>query len=353
MSRPWRRPVTQYADLFMRDFPGDTGEIPSTTRVSVSASPDIIPSGPNAVPNYLTFFANNYSGPYSYFQNVQQNVYNYIYVRAFNLFPLAQTGTIALYYAPSSLLLAPANWINNTIPNANGSNVARITSAPTQSVAVGDSPFYWQPTPLPPQLGHYCLISQVVTTQDPNPIPSGSNLVDFARWVADHPGIAWRNVAVVSNLPAPSFSGFQGIENTQQDPALFAIAATCTDIPDGTTVGLVCPMSGPIPPINLSATVGPANQTKTNPKTNVIATTSTLPGSFKSVVQLTATLPSGVTPPPDADITVSNFIATTPQADLEDIAIDPEQLRLDGNDLDGNGMLLLLGDFTYEFRVTR
>src|SRR5688500_7023321 len=108
---------TQYADIYMRDFTGDTGSIPSTTRDSVGTSPDIIPAGTTATPNYQTFFAGNYSGPFNYYQNLQQNLYNYIYVRGYNLFAGAQSGKIYLYYAPSSLLLTPSIWANNLIPN--------------------------------------------------------------------------------------------------------------------------------------------------------------------------------------------------------------------------------------------
>ncbi len=341
--------MTQYADLFMRDFVGDTGQIPSTTRDAVSWSPDVIPAGPRPIQNYLSVLAANYNGPFDYYQNVQQQTYNYVYTRGFNLFPSAQSGTIALYYAPSALLLRPSIWINNVIPNANGTSSARIVSAPRNTVAVGDSPFYWQPAPLPPGQGHYCLIAQVVTAADPNPIPSDSNLLDFARWVAEHPGIAWRNVSVVSSIPAPTFSEFVGIENPSEQ-ALFVVAARCVEIPDNTSVSLVCPTSGPVPPINYTGVVGPENQTAERPKTNVLATTSTLPEHFESKLQVTATVPNGVRPPVGAAITVSCYLATQPQEDLMDIALEPQRLRLAPERVD-NGILLLLGDYTYEFRV--
>jgi hypothetical protein len=334
----------------MRDFPGDTGQIPSTTRLAVSQSPDIIPAGSAATPNYGTVYTNNFNGPYNYFQNLQQNVYNYIYLRAFNLFPSQQSGTVTLYYAPSSLLLVPSVWQNNVIPNANGSSHANLGPSPANAVAVNDSPFYWQPPPLSPNQGHYCLISQVITTQDPNPIPSGDDLKDFAKWVADHPGIAWRNVTVVTSQPAPTFSGFQGFQNPQPNQGLFVVSATCIDIPDTTTISLVCPTTGPIPPVNYSGTVGPSNQTKSNPKTNVLATTTTLPATFSSMIQLTATVPQGTPVPGTADITLSYYLATQPTDDVADIAIAPEAVGLSADDVDA-GILLLLGDYTYEFRA--
>jgi hypothetical protein len=342
--------MTQYRDLYMRDFVGDSGEIPSTTRVAVSASPDIIPAGSTPTPDYLTYYAGNYAGPFTYYQNVQQNVANYVYVRAFNLFPQAQSGQIALFYAASSLLLIPSRWENNLIPNANGTNYANVSAVPTNTVAVGDSPFHWQPQPLQPSEGHYCLISRVVTTQDPNPIPSGDNLLDFARWVAERPGIAWRNVSVVTTLPAPTFSSFTGIENPEETSRLFAVAAICTDIPDNTTVSLVCPTEGPKPPLSLSGVVGPSNEVSKNPKKNVISVSTTLPKLFKSQLQLTANLPSGTKPMPDSEITISYFVATEASDDVADIAVDPGLVGLTPADVD-RGVLLLLGDYTYEFRL--
>lgn len=342
--------MAQYTDLYMRDFVGDTGQIPSTTRVAVSASPDIIPAGPNPTPNYQSFYAGNYSGPFSYYENVQQNTPNYIYVRAYNLYPGVQSGQIALYYAPSSLLLVPSKWSNNHIQNSNGTNFANVAAAATNTIAVCDAPFHWQPPPLQPSEGHYCLVSQVITTQDPDPIPSGDNLRDFSRWVAEKPGIAWRNVSVVTSMPSPSFSSFTGIENPETTPGLFVVAATCTDIPDNTTLSMVCPTTGPKPPLAVSATVGPANEISNNPKTNVISVSSTLPATFKSQVQLTANLPTGVKPPPDSEITISYYLATRGGDDVADIAVDPGLVGLTPADVEG-GVLLLLGDYSYEFRL--
>jgi hypothetical protein len=345
---------TQYADIYMRDFPGDTGTIPSTTRDSVCTSPDIIPAGPSSVPNYQTVFAGNYNGPFTYYQNIQQSLYNYIYVRANNLFAGAQSGKIYLYYAPSSLLLTPAIWTNNLIPNSNSSDYANVTATATNQIVVGDAPFYWQPPPLAPAQGHYCLIAQVVTTQDPNPIPSGDNLGDFALWVASHPGIAWRNITVVNTLPGPSFSGFQGIANPSSSAALFSVTATCINIPDGTVVTLTCPVTGPIPAINSTQTVGPTNQTSSNPKTNTFGTVATLPANFTAQVQMSATVPTGVRPPFGSQITVAAYNDTSQTSPYAHIGIDPGRFGLTHEQIGfpEGGVMLLLGDYTYVFDVT-
>jgi hypothetical protein len=346
--------MSQYQDIYMRDFPGDTGVIPSTTRLAVFYSPDIIPNGPDAVPDYGTFFTNNFNGPYNYYANVQQNLFNYIYVRGMNLFPGAQTGQIFLYYADSSLLLVPANWIGNVVPNANLTNAANVSATATNQVVVGDSPFYWQPQPLPPAQGHYCLIAQVVTDQDPNPIPSGDNLPDFAVWVANHPGIAWRNVAVVTTMPTPAFSGFQGIANTTSDSALVTVTATCVNVPDGVSIALVCPVDGPLPPINTTQIVGPDNQISTNPKTNIISAVSTLPANFAAQLQLTVTTPVGTNLPPGALVTVSYYVNQDAGGPHAEIGFAPERFLLTSAAIGfpQGGVMLLLGDFIYEFDLS-
>jgi hypothetical protein len=345
---------TQYADIYMRDFSGDTGAIPSTTRVAVSESPDIIPAGPNPVSNYQTLFSNNFNGPYNYYQNVQQNLFNYIYVRGFNLFPGPQTGKVYLYYAPSSLLLRPSIWIGNQLQNSNGTANANLSASATNQVVVGDAPFYWQPATLPSSQGHYCLIAQVVTTKDPNPIPSGDNLGDFALWIANHPGIAWRNVTVVNGLPAPTYSGFQGIANPTISPGLFSITATCINIPDGTVITLMCPVSGPMPAINYTQTISRENQTGDNPKTNVFGTVSTLPASFTAQCQVTATVRTGAHLPFGSSITVGyyhNVARTSPYAH---IGIEPGAFGLTHEQIGfvEGGVMLLLGDYTYVFDIS-
>lgn len=345
---------TQYADIYMRDFPGDTGLIPSTTRVSVSSSPDIIPAGPTAIQNYATYFAGNYNGPFTYYQNLQQNLFNYIYVRGFNLFGGAQTGKIYLYYTPSSLLLQPSIWTGNQIQNSNGSAFANVSATATNQVVVGDAPFHWQPPVLPASQGHYCLIAQVVTTQDPNPIPSGDNLGEFAQWVADHPGIAMRNVTVVNTMPGPSYSSFQGISNPSSTQDMFTFTATCVNIPDGTVVNFMCPVTGPVPVINFTQTVGPTNLINSNPKTNAFGTVSTLPANFNAQLQLSSTLPTGVTAPFGSQITVSQFQDVASTSPYAHIGVDPSRFNLTHEQIGfaEGGVMLLLGDYTYVFDVS-
>jgi hypothetical protein len=346
-SSKWARTTdTQYQDIFMRDFVGDTGQIPSTMRDSVYQSPDIIPFGPSPDPNYATDFANNYNGPFNYYQNISSTAYNYIYVRGYNLFPGAQTGTINLYYARASMLLLPSQWINNIIPNTNGTTAANLSASATNQVVVGQGAFYWQPPGIVAN-DHYCLIAQVVTSQDPDTIPE--SLEDFATFVAYNPGIAWRNIALVSTS-APNYSAFVLISNPDPQAEMMTLAVTCTNIPDGTSVSIIG--SEPTPSINYSATVGPQNQTGTNPKINQFGTlVAGVPGNFQESIQLSATAPSGSSFPVGSTIEFQYYLNRSSQHTLARIGVDPRRFQLDPERLgvQGPGVMIPLGGYAFQF----
>ena len=77
--------MPNYNDIFIRDFVEDTGQVPSTSSLSVSSSQDIIPSGTVPLPNYQSALAAND------YQNVQKNLFNYICVRGYNLYARSET----------------------------------------------------------------------------------------------------------------------------------------------------------------------------------------------------------------------------------------------------------------------
>ena len=344
-----------YNDFYMRDYPGDNGDYPSSSRVTVSHSPDIIPAGTSATPDYENFYKNNYNGPYEYYRNVSLNAFNYIYVRSKNLGSNGNTGTINLYYALPTLLLMPSVWINNQIPNSNSTNSADLEVTNNGDVCTGVGPFYWSPPPLPSSDNHYCLIAQVITAQHPNPIPSDDNLRDFAAWVRNKPAVAWRNVSLVTQPQSPAYQNFVGIENPDASPVLATITATCINIPDNTEVKIFGPISGPQPPINKTEAVGPGNQTSSNPKTNIISLVTTLPANFKEKLELTATLPNGVNPPPGSQITLSYFLNVSNDDSHAKYGFEAAEIGLNQLDLgvrNGPGRMLLLGDYTFEFRIT-
>lgn len=344
-----KRPMTtdtQYQDIFMRDFVGDTGQIPSTTRDSVYQSPDIIPFGPSPDPSYATDFVNNYNGPFNYYQNISSTAYNYIYVRGFNLFPGAQTGTINLYYARASMLLLPSQWINNQISNINGTTAVNLSVSATGQAVVGQGAFYWQPPGIVAN-DHYCLVAQVVTSQDPDTIPE--SLEDFAAFVASNPGIAWRNVALVSTS-APSYSSFVLIANPDPQVEMMTLAVTCTNIPDGTSVSIVG--SEPTPSINYTSTVGPANQMGTNPKLNQFGTlVAGVPGNFQESIQISATAPTGTAFPVGSVIEFQYYLNRSSDHRLARLGADPRRFHLDPEELgvSGAGVMIPLGGYAFQF----
>jgi len=341
--------LAQYTDIYMRDFPGDTGQVPSTTRVAVSHSPDIIPAGVNPVSNYEQFYAGNYDGPYNYYSNIESGgSYNYIYTRGKNLYSGAQTGKVYLYYSPSSVLLLPSTWTNNRIHSANGTLFVNVSATANDDIVVGDAPFYWAPPPLQPGQGHYCLIAQVVTDEDPNPIPTDDNLRNFAQWVADSPGIAWRNVTLVNNLPTPSYQSMTGMQNPDDTSNLVTVIATCVGIPVGTTVNIRSTTSGPNPPINSTGTVD--NTTK-----YLVSAVSELPANYKGDIQMTANLPPNTQPPFGASIIISYYVnVDADEGVAKRIGIEPEFFGLTSKDVGfaSGGSMLLLGDYSYTFEVT-
>jgi hypothetical protein len=344
--------ATQFLDIYMRDYVGDSGQVPSDLRQGVSQSPDIIPSGSVAPDsNYRTTFAANYSGPYNYFQEINSSEYNYIYVRGFNAFPKNQSGSINLYWAPASLLLYPPNWINNKIANTNGTFSATLSDTPTGQVCVGQGAFFWRPSGIATG-DHYCLIAQVVTGDHPNPLPglipgaAGSDIEAFAAWVADNADIAWRNVSTIQT-PTNQFSAFVMLVNPSSTrPGLFTLAVTCTEIPDGTDIALTG--SEPTPALNLAFTVGPDNLISdpgAEPKVNSSGITVNVPAGYTEAVRLTATAPEKF--PFGSSIRPALLLLLASDHALASRGLRPSELNVEGADDDS--VMVPLGDYTFQF----
>lgn len=337
--------MNQFQDIYMRDYVGDSGQVPSDVRQGVSASPDIIPWGASPNPNYQTDLVNNYNVPSGYFQNINPLGYNYIYVRGFNAFPSSQSGSINLYYAPASLLLWPPRWQSNVIQNTNNTGAAVIPSTPINSVCVGQGAFYWKPPTNLASGDHFCLISQVVTQQDPNVFPT--TLADFAQWVANNANIAWRNVTLVPQK-SPRYSAFVEMTNPVEQPNTFTLTATCTGVPDGTVVSLVG--SEAAPSINFAGTVGPSNCTGSDPKVNQFGwTVFSVPGSFSEAIQLTATSPPGGRGV--GSIRYDCYWLVEKSHPLAALGVDPAEfnMHLTEPDVAADGMMLAMGNYTFQY----
>lgn len=287
--------MTVYNDLYVRDALDDNGTIPYAGATAYS-SPDIIPAQLNVItPAQLVSSYN--TNPTNTNINTQQA--NNIYVRGYNLSTSAASGTISLYYAPSSLLLTPSQWVNNPIKNASGQSALNLvdvngnTSIAPNTVAVGSSAFVFN-APAVPQGFHYCMIAQVVTTAHPNTIPSSfANTGAFVQWVVNNPGIGWRNVNIVpATLPAyQQGANFVNLDNAAEE---YMFIVNGTNWPDGTSVNIQCTAAGFN--FNYTQNFGAPGQQQN------VTTIQTVPALFSGSVLLTLTPPAGTTVPTTATV---------------------------------------------------
>jgi hypothetical protein len=222
-------------------------------------------------------------------------------------------------------------------------------------VSVGRGAFYWQPPDISSG-DHFCLIAQVVTGQDPNPLPGlipggeSGNIEAFAEWVANNADIAWRNVSLVQTK-TDDFTAFVRILNPSNQVSQFTLTIACTDIPDGTDITITG--SEPTPPINLTFTVGPSNLVSpagTEPKLNRFGwTLFNIPGGFHEAVSFTATGPDNF--PFGSSITPTFYWLVPSDHRLAAIGVEPSEFNmtaaLPGDEEDG--VMLPLGDYTFQF----
>lgn len=237
--------------FLMRDNLSDQGQIPGSG--SAYSSPDIIPSGTMPVADPQTYCSSNWYQDLG--KSVSQGVNNYIYTRAKNqTITGGNSGKIYLYYTPASLILWPEQWRNNKLSTSvPGSDHANITTTSTSQIAVGDAPFLWSPEKLSGG-DHYCMISQVVTPADPNPIPASfSTMDDFVSYIYSHPNIGWRNVAMINANDAPTIQVPVNFSFT--DAVQMYITIDLENVPEGTAVALDTGTQGPTPPIQINKTL--------------------------------------------------------------------------------------------------
>jgi hypothetical protein len=329
-----------YNDLFIRDALNDTGVIPYAGGIAYQ-SPDILPAGTSPVTDPQTYFTNNYSQFWN--ANIEFGAYNYIYVRVKNLSSASTTGQVALYYVPSNIFSTPAQWVGNTVPNANGTNLGSFPTVASGAIGVVQTPFYWNP-PTQPSGYHYCLLAQVITTADPNPIPVTDDPLNFSAWIRGDGGSAFRNVTIVDNQPNTGQQWLVDMANPDTtESQLFVVVAQCTNVPLNSTIGMVSPTIGPTPPVNYSETI-------TNATSQNVTTSTTLPASFQGELVVTYT-PSASAP--TAQVLVQYYIAGTPdveaRADAAHFRTTPAALGLDHErlGLDAAQTLILLGDYTW------
>lgn len=243
-----------YNDLMIRDYFGDNG---TPRSGNLSASPDIIPWATNPIPeDFQTYFTTGSIVNTDVGKDIIGYQANTLFVRTLNQATGAASGKVYLYYSPSNLLMAPGLWSQNALNTQNGAGFGNVTAAQTGAYAVGDSPFIWVPQP-PPNNQHFCLVSRLVTTAHPNPIPTDVSTYDqFVSYIANNPGTAWRNVTFVGTPPDWSKTWpMTGLASQ----ALLYFQVQCTNVPIGSQIGFASGDPGANPPINLQPTTVSTN----------------------------------------------------------------------------------------------
>ena len=221
--------MAKYEDLFIRSTLSDTNTIPRIG--SQSRSPDIIPYGMAPVENPQTFFSSNYNSDVG--QDLVSNSRNYLYMRAKNYLAGANSGEFSLYYAPSNVILYPAQWRNNILKTSDGQTKVPVSVAGEGDIAVTNNPFTWVPN-IPGSGYHYCLIGVIDTSRHPNPIPNITAISNMAEWVANNGGIGWRNVAVTTKGAATFTTEVPYEQGDEPYQVFFSIE--CQNTPVGSEV---------------------------------------------------------------------------------------------------------------------
>ncbi|WP_306750637.1 hypothetical protein [Saccharothrix yanglingensis] len=227
--------MPEYADIYVRDSLRDTGVVPSTDNPW--ASPDIIPNqGDTLTPDQA---ASTYTDDIG--KRIVNGGLNYFYVRAKNLSPTPESGTVSLHYSKASLLMTPSQWLDQPISTASGlTSVPFLDRSAQRLLAPGDiglaQPAFML-TSLPATNDHYCFVAVVTTPRTTVEIPPafGSN-TQFAQWVMNTPAVAWRNVAMINNPRDNQVVASALFGNMDPSPRRVYFRVVGTDMPVGTDV---------------------------------------------------------------------------------------------------------------------
>lgn len=244
----------QWDDLYFRHNFQDTGKYP--TSGSLSASPDIIPLGQNPIsdPKYL-IADENWDKDYGSSTNASQA--NYIYLRGRNLGQAETEGRVYLYYSPGSLLLWPTDpldpnkgWARRPLSTSFGENFQVVRPKGGERFVTKEG-FLWVPEPI--YNDHYCLVGRVSTERDPNPIPEVGTLTDFAKYISEHPNMAWRNVVTIN--PAHPVTTTRVNYSQGSEGGEVYLILRCDNVPNGSRVEFSSGTPGPDPMIKMSGIV--------------------------------------------------------------------------------------------------
>lgn len=258
---------TLWDGFVIRTSGSDDGNIPRTVK---SNSPDVICSG-NQPPEHPEDYIKpeNYGNEYS--NQIFANISNYFYIRAKNYSEGPKSGYLHTYWAPSNLLLLPSLWQPNNMLTSSGAEGVMIQAEKKGDIVANvDDAFTWVPTP-PEKNTHYCIISQVSDSIDPNvgiPDQNFASGAAWADWLAQRGNWGWRNtVYISSNKPDHTETTDHHIQipGKKTDPTkLYNLYVECKNVPIGWSFQFT---SGTVIP-NTPGQTNPVN-TLTKSKTDV------------------------------------------------------------------------------------
>lgn len=184
-------------DVYMRDWPGDTGD---PHNGPLSCSPDIIlqnspiPPGQNPQDVYGEGSGTENNQALSDEVDPQQDNYIYLRVRNRGYYPAANV-EVRVYWATVSTLPLPGDWTligNDIIPSVPPGNTLKVSNA-----------IKWNQGDIPGP-GHYCFIAVIDTPEDPAPDPAVlTDWQSFLDYVAKNNNVTWRNFNIIPFQPAP------------------------------------------------------------------------------------------------------------------------------------------------------
>jgi hypothetical protein len=332
--------TTTWEDLLVRNTITDTGQIPA--QGGLSASPDIIPQGKEPLADPTTLIADMSSEPA---QNVFSGESNYLYVRGANHAAAEQSGHVHLYYSRASLLMYPRQWKENEL-KLNNHQAGSPVSAKAGANFVTLEPFYWENVPQPPVGDHYCLVSRIETQQNPDPIPDVFQIADFAKFISENRGFAWRNIAVVADPDAPTLEEHIHYEQGDTSEEVHFLVE-CTNVTPGCFVGFNCGTKGPNPPIDLP-------KTEVTKSTESIGIATQVPAGFDSYITLLYWA-NGKTQPENAKFALRAIYIPPSGEEWAGIGVDPAEFGIPPERLPeraGPVRATALGSFTVNFRRT-
>jgi|SoiMethySBSTD1v2_1073268.scaffolds.fasta_scaffold47424_2 serine protease len=184
-----RRIAGRLVDVYLRDYVGDTGVVPSTGPLS--SSPDVIVRGAAVADPQGSFGAGSGTeNSDTLGQTVLVGNDHQLYVRVLNRGMCPAIGaTATVYWSEVATLVLPNTW--NLIGSSSPFNVPKgdtLTVAPA---------IPW-PAAAIPASGHYCFVATVNHPYDPAPPPPPPNDWDaFLEHLRQFNNITWRNFNVL------------------------------------------------------------------------------------------------------------------------------------------------------------